>query len=212
MEAIIKESQLESLINGFKVQQYSDEEIQHVKNIYENFTDSQKSLVKDLLQAYYPEKFNQLNEETYWWNTLGDVLGFVDPTGAVDVINGISYFMQGEQFYGFLSMVAAIPLADFVVKPIMGLGKSSKLFKGMEGALKMVKSNPSKAASELASISQQSSIAKKFINGVSSWGTGLMKIIDRLPGNIWLGLIQVLIDWINVLVKRNLHYQDEKVV
>ena len=33
------------------------------KNIYENFTDSQKSLVKDLLQAYYPEKFNQLNEQ-----------------------------------------------------------------------------------------------------------------------------------------------------
>lgn len=201
MEAIIKESQLESLINGFKVQQYSDEEIQHVKNIYENFTDSQKSLVKDLLQAYYPEKFNQLNEETYWWNTLGDVLGFVDPTGAVDVINGISYFMQGEKFYGFLSLVAAVPLADFVVKPIMGLGKSSKLFKGMEGALKMVKSNPSKAASELASISQQSSIAKKFINAVSSWGTGLMNIIDRIPGKKWLGLKQVLKDWINVFVK-----------
>ena len=142
MEAVITEAQLESLINRYKVKPYGDEEIQHVKNIYENFTDSQKLLVKDLLQAYYPDKVNQLNEETYWYNTLGDVLGFFDPTGAVDIINGISYFMQGEKFYGFLSMVAAIPLADFFVKPIMGLGKSSKLFKGMEGALKMVKTNP----------------------------------------------------------------------
>ena len=201
MEAVITEAQLESLINRYKVKPYGDEEIQHVKNIYENFTDSQKLLVKDLLQAYYPDKVNQLNEETYWYNTLGDVLGFFDPTGAVDIINGISYFMQGEKFYGFLSMVAAIPLADFFVKPIMGLGKSSKLFKGMEGALKMVKTNPTKAASDLAKISQQSSIAKKFINGVSTWGKGLINVIDRLPGGKWLGLKQVIKDWVNVFVK-----------
>lgn len=200
MEAIITEAQLESLINRYKVTPYNEEEIERVRFIYENFTDSQKLLVKDLLQAYYPEKSNQLNEETYWYNTLGDVLGFFDPTGAVDVINGISYFMQGEKFYGFLSMVAAIPLADFVVKPIMGLGKSSKLFKSMEGALKLVKSNPSKAASELSKISQQSTIAKKFINGVSTWGKTLMNVIDRLPGGKWLGLKQVLKDWINVFV------------
>jgi hypothetical protein len=201
MEAVITEAQLESLINRYKVKPYGDEEIERVKNIYENFTDSQKSLVKDLLQAYYPEKFNKLNEERYWWNTLGDVLGFLDPTPTIDIINGISYFIQGEQLYGFLSMLAAIPFADPLIKPIMGLGKNSKVFKGMEGALKMVKTNPSKAAGELAKVSQQSGAAKSLINAVSTWGPKLMSIIDRLPGGKWMGLKQIIKDWVNVFVK-----------
>jgi hypothetical protein len=201
MEAVITEAQLESLINRYKVKPYGDDEIERVKNIYENFTDSQKSLVKDLLQAYYPEKFNKLNEERYWWNTLGDVLGFLDPTPTIDIINGISYFIQGEQLYGFLSMLAAIPFADPLIKPIMGLGKNSKVFKGMEGALKMVKTNPSKAAGELAKVSQQSGAAKSLINAVSTWGPKLMSIIDRLPGGKWMGLKQIIKDWVNVFVK-----------
>lgn len=201
MEAIITEAQLESLINRYKVTPYNDEEIERVRFIYENFTDSQKLLVKDLLQAYYPEKFNQLNEEKYWWNTLGDVLGFLDPTPTIDIINGISYFVQGEQLYGFLSMLAAIPFADPLIKPIMGLGKNSKVFRGMDGALKMVKTNPSKAASELAKVSQQSTLAKNLIGAVSTWGPKLMSIIDRLPGGKWMGLKQLIKDWINVFVK-----------
>ena len=35
----------------------------------------------------------QLNEA--WYNTVMDVVGLADPTGVVDIVNGISYFTQG---------------------------------------------------------------------------------------------------------------------
>ena len=38
----------------------------------------------------------QLNEA--WWNTLGDIVGIFDPTGIVDVVNGIDYIRQGDTF------------------------------------------------------------------------------------------------------------------
>lgn len=201
MEAIITESQLQRLIGQVSGQGIiTEEEFQSASLIYENFSSDEKLLFRDMLMAYYPDKFNKLNEETHWWNTLGDVLGFVDPTGAVDIINGISYFMQGEKFYGFLSLLAAIPFADFIVKPIMGLGKSSKIFKGMESALKFVKTNPAKAVSELSNISKQNKLVGSLVNGVSKWGKSFASMLDKLPGK-WLGLKQVLKDWLNVFVK-----------
>ena len=44
-----------------------------------------------------------------WYNTLLDVVGIVDPTGAADAINAVSYFRQGDMLYGMLSLISVIP-------------------------------------------------------------------------------------------------------
>jgi hypothetical protein len=59
--------------------------------------------------------------ESEWYNTVGDILGIVDPTGVVDLVNGISYFSQGDHLFGLLSIISVIPYAgDVVAKPVMG--------------------------------------------------------------------------------------------
>jgi hypothetical protein len=56
-----------------------------------------------------------------WYNTVMDVLGIADPTGIVDIVNGISYFSQGDHLFGLLSLISAIPYAgDVVAKPVLG--------------------------------------------------------------------------------------------
>ena len=63
----------------------------------------------------------ELLQEAEWYNTVGDILGIVDPTPTIDIINGISYFSQGDHLFGLLSLISAIPYAgDAVGKTIMG--------------------------------------------------------------------------------------------
>ena len=94
---------------------------------WNKFTDEEKQFVVEFLKAAYPKKSQLIKE--HWLNTLGDIVGIFDPTGVVDLVNGISYLTQGEHLFGFLSIISAIPYAgDVVAKPIMGalkLGKPS---------------------------------------------------------------------------------------
>ena len=37
---------------------------------------------------------SELIQESEWYNTVGDIVGIFDPTGVVDIVNGISYFLS----------------------------------------------------------------------------------------------------------------------
>ena len=39
----------------------------------------------------------ELLQEAEWYNTVGDILGILDPTPTVDIINGISYFISSPK-------------------------------------------------------------------------------------------------------------------
>jgi len=105
-----------------------------IKTIAENFSHNDKAFLLALSLALYPsleETFNHfINEsefllESKWYNTLLDVIGIIDPTGAANSVNAISYFNQGDTFFGILSLVAAVPyIGDVVVMPIMGALKT----------------------------------------------------------------------------------------
>ena len=56
-------------------------------------------------------------------NTIGDVMGIFDPTGIIDIVNSISYWKQGKKTFALLSLLSAIPGADFVTKPFVLGGK-----------------------------------------------------------------------------------------
>lgn len=153
-------------------------------------------------ETLYDENSQVLNEE--WWNTLGDVVGIFDPTGVVDLINGLDYVRQGEYFFGFLSMISIIPyVGDAVAKPIMGVSKGSKTMRGVNDAMKLVKKGGSTADASkiLADAGKASPMFAKLLDTSISWGGKLKQIIDRIPGGkLTGGLRKLLMDWIDMFI------------
>lgn len=153
-------------------------------------------------ETLYDENSQVLNEE--WWNTLGDVVGIFDPTGVVDLINGLDYIRQGDYFFGLLSMISIIPyVGDAVAKPIMGVSKGSKTMRGVNSAMKIVKKGGSTADASkiLADAGKASPMFAKLLDTSISWGGKLKQIIDKIPGGkLTGGLRKLLMDWIDLFV------------
>lgn len=178
-EVIISEKQLEliqDLITKEENQKLAE------KN-WEKLTESEKDAVVEFCKELYPEKASLIKEDK-WYNTLGDIVGVFDPTGVVDIVNGISYINQGDNLFGFLSLVSAIPYAgDIVAKPVMGALKvGAPAAKALEGVLKTAKlGNTAKAAEDLAKISKTGGITGKFVDGVGKLGGKLKALVERVP-------------------------------
>jgi hypothetical protein len=154
------------------------------------------------IHEFYGENDQLLNEE--WWNTLGDVVGIFDPTGVVDLVNGLDYIRQGEYFFGFLSMIAIIPyVGDVIAKPLMGVSKGSKAMRGVNEAMGLIKKGGSTAEASrlLANAGKSSPLFSKLLNTSISWGGKLKQIVDRIPGGrLTGGLRKTIMDWIDLFI------------
>jgi len=162
-----------------------------------------ESELTTLLKGIYLTEERAILNEYRWWNTVGDVLGIFDPTGVVDLVNGLDYIRQGDYFFGLLSMISVIPyVGDAVAKPIIGVGKSSKLFKGVDGALLLAKNGDMlNAGIKLEQLSKNSGLLSKLIDSVPKWATKLKDAINALPGKkITGGLRRVITDWIDLFI------------
>lgn len=154
-------------------------------------------------------KENQLINEA-WYNTAMDILGIFDPTGLVDLVNGISYFAQGDTLFGILSMVSVIPYAgDVVAKPVMGALKiGSKSTKALEGALK-VATTASKGSKEYATaiktieeLTKEVGPIGNFLRsggGPNGWATKMIRLVDNLPGGVFKGFKNTIKDYFILL-------------
>ena len=174
---------------------------------WEKLSEEEKKFIVGFLFECYPEK-KKLITEASWYNTLGDIVGIFDPTGVVDLVNGISYISQGDNLFGFLSIVSAVPYAgDFVAKPVMGALKvGAPSAKALEGILKASKAAKTpeqiaKVSADLAKLSSQGGITGKFVSGMGYVGSKLKSIIERMPGGFLKGLKNTLLQWINLFEK-----------
>ena len=193
-EIIINEKQLE-LIQDLITQ---EENLKLAEHNWSNFSDEEKSMIVEICKELYPQK-SKLVKESKWYNTVGDIAGIFDPTGVVDLVNGISYINQGDNLFGFLSLVSAIPYAgDLVAKPVMGALKvGAPSAKALEGVLKLSKAGESaKAAAELQKISKTGGLTGKFVDGVSKIGGKLRGVVERIP--LPGGLKRTLIQWLDL--------------
>ena len=193
-EIIINEKQLE-LIQDLITQ---EENLKLAEHNWSNFSDEEKSMIVEICKELYPQK-SKLVKESEWYNTLGDIVGIFDPTGVVDLVNGISYINQGDNLFGFLSLVSAIPYAgDLIAKPVMGALKvGAPSAKALEGVLKLSKAGESaKAAAELQKISRTGGLTGKFVDGVSKIGGKLRGVVERIP--LPGGLKRTLIQWLDL--------------
>lgn len=195
---IISEHQL----NLVKKQVILEEKITQSKQKWDSFSSQEQKFLKQLTESLYPNNKEILTEA--WWNTIGDVVGIFDPTGIVDLINGLDYIRQGDYFFGFLSMIAIIPyVGDVIAKPIMGVSKGSKAMRGVNQAMSLVKKGGSTAEASkiLVDAGKSSKIFGKLLDTSISWGGKLKQIIDRIPGGkLTGGLRKTLMDWIDLFV------------
>lgn len=195
MNILITETQYQHIL--------SEERVKSVKNIFEKLSSEDKDIIIEKVNLIHP---NKLLNEAEWWNTVGDVLGFFDPTGAVDLINGLDYIRQGDYFFGFMSLVSVVPLADFFTKPLMGITKYSKTRQGIDAALKLVKNaKTTQDMAEAQRILQKTAAINpdvtKLISNAGSWGNKLKQAIDVIPSNIVTnGLKRTLNDWIDLFI------------
>lgn len=193
MNILITESQYQHIS--------SEERIQSIKNIFENLSGEDKNIIFEKINLIHS---NKLLTEAEWWNTVGDILGFFDPTGAIDLVNGLDYVRQGDYFFGFLSLISVIPFADFLTKPLMGMSKVSKTRKGIDAALKIAKN--AKTSEDMLSaqkiLRQTAEInpdLTKLMGKSSSWGSKLKQTIDVVPNSIATsGLKKTLNNWIDL--------------
>ena len=170
-----------------------------------------ESQLKRLQETYRPSEDTEqetLNEA--WYNTAMEVLGLVDPTGIVDIVNGISYFVQGDMLFGVLSIVSAIPYAGVAVaKPVMGALKlGSKSTKALQTALKTAQTaaKGSKqydaALDTLRVLSKESGPVGKFLQaagGATGWAQKVNKVLDMIHLGPFKGMKNALMDYITLL-------------
>jgi len=198
MKIVVNESQYNVLSKNLK----REKQINYITERWESLTEGERIFVAELYKNLNPNNNIPLNEG--WWNTVMDVVGIVDPTGAVDLINGLDYIRQGEYFFGLLSMIAVIPyVGDAIAKPIMGFSKSSRTMKGVNDALKIVKETgkTGQAAKTLQNASKSSPLFRKLSNSALSWGPKLKKAIDMIPGGkLTGGLKNTIKDWIDLFI------------
>jgi len=108
-------------------------QINELTEKWEGLTRGEKIFVVEVMKTLYPEK-KKLLSESKWYNTVGDIAGIFDPTGVVDLVNGISYWRQGDKLFAILSFIAALPIfGDIIAKPVVGVmklgGEGAKAFK-----------------------------------------------------------------------------------
>jgi hypothetical protein len=140
---------------------------------WEKLTEDEKDAVVEMTKILTNR--NDILKES-WYNTLGDIVGIFDPTGVVDLVNGISYFSQGDKLFGTLSMVSAVPyLGDIIAKPLMLGGKAAGVgMKGLRAAMATGKS-----ADIANAAAKAGGKTAEFVKSADKWAPQVMSILEK---------------------------------
>jgi hypothetical protein len=187
------------------IENLRESQISLIETKWNKLSQNEKELVFEIIKVIYPQKKQKLNEA--WYNTLMDILGIVDPTGVIDVINAISYFSQGDHLFGLLTLVSAIPYAgDLVGKPVIGalkMGKagSAELKVAMEAA-KLGRT--AEAAASLTKLAEKPGVIGSFLQNAKNWAPSIASKVEKLPGGIFKGFKNTILDYLKLFENASL--------
>lgn len=198
-EFIISEKQLGLIKNEVS----KSEKLQQAEAIWESLTLKER---KQILEAFISASSNKhLLQEKWGWadylQTAGDIVGIFDPTGIVDLVNGIAYIIRGQTLFGLLSIISAIPYAgDVVAKPVMGILKAGKpSAKALNTALDLAKAGKTaEAASILNKAVETGGITGKFVSWVGTNANRLRSFLERVPTPMFKGLKKTIFQWFDL--------------
>ena len=200
-EYLISQSQLETIKDQF----VNQDPHQNISEKWEKLTEEQKKVVIDVLNHLYP---NKNLKEAQWYNTAMDFLGIIDPTPITDIINGISYFSQGDKLFGILSLISAVPLfGDVIGKSVMGAAKlGTNSTKALERAMTIMKTaSPGskqyiKAGKLIDEFAKAPNALGKLIQKLGGkTGDNVVGVIDSLPLGPFNGIKNLANDYIKIL-------------
>ena len=164
----------------------SPQEIIDLNERWVNYTLEEQTFAVNFLKSLYPDK-KEILKEARWWNTVGDILGIVDPTGIIDVANGLDYFRQGDNLFAIMSLISAIPIiGDVVGKPVvLGLKAGGDVAKALR---------PAKTSTDFAKVGAKSPVFGKLLSKMETIGPKLMKIVEKIPGG--KGFTNIIRKWV----------------
>jgi hypothetical protein len=164
----------------------SPQEIIDLNERWVNYTLEEQTFAVNFLKNLYPDKKEML-KEARWWNTVGDILGIVDPTGIVDVANGLDYFRQGDNLFAIMSLISALPIiGDVVGKPVvLALKGGGDVAKALRVA---------KTSTDFAKVGAKAPVFGKLLTKMETIGPKLMKIVEKIPGG--KGFTKMISRWV----------------
>jgi hypothetical protein len=179
---------------------YQEEYLKILNEKWNGLSVIDKQIVVEMLKTIYPEK-KKLIKESKWYNTIGDIVGIFDPTGVVDLINGISYWRQGDKLFAILSWISVIPyFGDVIAKPIVGIlkagGTTTKAFRGavLSGDAVKIATTANNVGGPIV----------KMIETTPKWGSKIIEILQksvgRVPG-VGKGLVRAVEEYIQIFAK-----------
>ena len=186
----------ESEFQNRLVEIYNEERYKIIEEKWNKLSKKDQTIVVEMLKVIYPEK-TKLIKEDKWYNTLGDIVGIFDPTGIVDLINGISYWRQGDKLFAVLSWISVIPYAgDLIAKPVVGFfklgGAAAKAFKAASLA---------GDATKMGQIAAKAGPLSGLLKKVGEWAPKVLeplkKAVGKLPG-VGPGLVRSVEDFIKL--------------
>ena len=161
-------------------------------------TERQLALIKVKTLSEHTDENGELINEAAWYNTVMDILGIIDPTPIVDIVNATSYFIQGDTLFGVLTIVGAIPYAgDAVAKPVLGALKiGGPSVKALDKSIKIlskgaaVGSKEYKVATEtIEKLAKEPGVIGTFLQKMGgSFGDKVIKTIDEIPAGPFKGM------------------------
>lgn len=187
---------------------YKEEFFNILEDKWNRLSVDDKTFVVEFLKVLYPDKVKLINESK-WYNTLGDIIGIFDPTGVVDLINGISYWRQGDKLFAILSFISVLPyLGDTLAKPVVGAikmgGSSVKAFKAAT-----VAGDAFKMASAAEKVGGP---VAKLVETAPKWATKLIEILRASVGKVpYLGpkLVKLIEEFIMLFTKGSRYMKAE---
>ena len=152
---------------------YKEEKLLQLKETWETFSKNEKVFVLEFYKSLHPE--SKVLQESKWYNWLGDIVGFIPGLELVNVINGVSYWKQGEKLFALLSFLAGLPGFGLLLGPLKVLIKGGGVVaEGLKSAVAVGD------AGKLASLGSKSGVIGKFIGTVGGWGGKLLEVLVKL--------------------------------
>ena len=152
---------------------YKEEKLEQIRDTWQTFTKNEKVFVLEFYKSLHPE--SKILQESKWYNWIGDIVGFIPGLELVNVINGVSYWKQGEKLFALLSFIAGIPGLGLILGPVKvllkGGGAVAKAFKGAVAV---------GDAGKLASLGAKTGVIGKLISSVGGWGGKLLEMLITL--------------------------------
>jgi hypothetical protein len=171
---------------------YKEEKLEQIRDTWQTFSKNEKVFVLEFYKAIHPE--SKVLQESKWYNWLGDIVGFIPGLELVNVINGVSYWKQGEKLFALLSFLAGLPGLGLILGPVKLLLKGGgAVAKGFKGAVAVGD------AGKLASLGTKSGVIGKLISTVGGWGVKLLSVLVRLGEKV--PFLKTIISGIKTILK-----------